>query len=70
MQTGGGYSLYVADGEILDELAKFVVTENYQHHLNSDSEVPEPEIEYAYTEEKRLLHISRILVAATKRGKS
>lgn len=63
-----GYSIYESDEEVLYELAEFVVEENYRHHSVLNTSIPKEEVERVFNEEKRLINISRILVARNKTG--
>lgn len=66
--AGKGYAIYESDDEILYELAEFVVRENYLHHSGQNSIPPLAEIENVCNEEKRLMNISRVLVARNEEG--
>lgn len=62
-----GYALYESDNDVLYELADFVVRENYRHHDN-DSIPSTDEIENVCNEERRLINLSRVLIARNKEG--
>lgn len=62
------YSIYEADEEELHEVAEFVVMENYLHHSKQPSLPSAIEIENIFEEERRLINISRALVARNKAG--
>lgn len=65
--AGNDYALYESDNDVLYELADFVVRENYRHHDN-DSIPPTDEIENVCNEERRLINLSRVLIARNKEG--
>lgn len=67
--AGKGYAIYESDDEVLYELAEFVVRENYLHHSGLKSIPPVCEIEDVCNEERRLINISRVLVARNGAGR-
>lgn len=66
--AGKGYAIYESDDEILYELAEFVVRENYLHHSGQNSIPLLAEIENVCNEERRLINLSRVLVARNAEG--
>ena len=67
--AGKGYTIYESDEAVLYELAEFVVRENYQHHSELNTVIPQEEVEHVYNEEKGLINQSRILIARNESGK-
>lgn len=67
LTAGKGYTIYESDENVLYELAEFVVKENYRHHSDLNS-IPPKEVEHVCNEERRLIGLSRVLVARNKSG--
>lgn len=67
LTAGKGYTIYESDENVLYELAEFVVRENYRHHSDLNS-IPPKEVEYVCNEERRLIGLSRVLVARNESG--
>lgn len=65
--VGRGYALYESDENVLYELAEFVVRENYRHH-EYNSFPSTNEVENICNEERRLVNLSRVLVARNEAG--
>ncbi len=67
LTAGKGYTIYESDADVLYELAEFVVRENYRHHSDLNF-IPTKEVEYVCSEERRLIDLSRVLVARNESG--
>lgn len=61
------YTIYEADSESIQEMAEFVVLENYRHHLKCNT-IPEQCVKQVIFEEQLLSQNSRVLIVRNKSG--